>query len=91
MKKINSKEQSRINQKIIALEEENSHLKNKLQLLGAGIQESVFTIPQKRQSEPYSIKGLEGMYLQIDENDHIVNVNSLLCIVHLYTKNHYFS
>ncbi len=91
MKKMNSKEQSRINEKIIELEEENTHLKNKLQLMGAGIQESVFTIPEKNRSEPYSIKGLEGMYLQIDENNHIINVNSKMSDLIGYKKEEMFN
>ena len=73
MKKMNSKEQSRITEKIITLEEENTHLKNKLQLLDVGTEETMFTLPVKDKSEPYSIAGLQGMYLQVDENNQIIN------------------
>lgn len=77
MENKNSKDQSRIIQKIIELGKDNSHPKNKLQLLGTGILESVFTIPEK-QFESYSIKDLLVMYLQTDESDNIININTII-------------
>lgn len=86
MMKFTSKEQEKTNQKIIELEEENSHLKNKLYLLGSGVEESVFSIPNKKRDEPYSIKGLEGMYLQIDESGYIININKKMSELIGYSK-----
>ena len=66
----------KLKQEVQNLQEENNHLKAKLRLLGAGISGSMFTVPEKIASPPLSISGLESMYLQIDEEERVINVNS---------------
>lgn len=59
------------------LEEENSHLKNMLNLLGVGSDESMFTIPLEQSKElPLSIAGIENMYLQINPRNRVININN---------------
>jgi len=62
--------------RIRTLELENKHLKDKLRLIGTGGRGSMFSVPEKLKSLPLSISGLESMYIQVDGNSNVINLNT---------------
>ena len=59
-----------------SIEAENEHLKAKLNLLGAGNRESMFSIPDKLAGQPLSISGLQASYLQVNIQGEVINANT---------------
>jgi class 3 adenylate cyclase len=63
---------------LLALREENEHLRQKLRLVGAGQSASLFSIPEKLAPAPKSLTGLESMYVQVNGAEVVENCNTKL-------------